>query len=249
MDSNGNKNQAQVGSTTTCGSERKDPGWKYARFPNEQDLNTIICIFCDKVTKGSIYRHKQRLVGGHRNAKKCTKFPVHVRQEMEDYMNGKNNQKEQLKMRNEDLYEDFEDIDEGVESRRVASNITRGGSNRGGGSVKRSREKGPMDHFFTPNAEAVVQNRSGKITQTTMNDAYKKEVRERVCSLISRWMYDVVIPFNVVTCSIDNFYGFLETLPMGFVRFVDMFYEFLCLGIVYVFLLIGLIFLMIFDDK
>ena len=114
-------------------------------------------------------------------------------------MNGKKNQKEQLKMRNEDLYEDFEDIDEEVESRRVAYNITRGGSNRGRGSVKRSREKGLMDHFFTPNAEVVVQNRSGKMTQTTMNDAYKKEARERACSLISRWMYDAAIPFNAVT--------------------------------------------------
>ena len=195
MDCNDNENETQVGSTTTCGSERKDPGWKYARLPNEQDLNTIICIFCDKVTKGGIYRHKQHLVGGHRNAKKCTKCPVHVRQEMEDYMNGKKNQKEQLKMRNED----FEDIDEEVESRRVAYNITHGGSNRGRGSVKRSREKGPMDHFFTPNAEAVVQNKSGKMTQTTMNDAYKKEARERACSLISRWMYDAAIPFNAVT--------------------------------------------------
>ena len=110
-------------------------------------------------------------------------------------MNGKKNQKEQLKMRNED----FEDIDEEVESRRVASNITRGGSNRGRGSVKRSREKGPMDHFFTPNVEAIVQNISGKMTQTTMNAAYKKETRERACSLISRWMYNAAIPFNAVT--------------------------------------------------
>ena len=194
MDSNGNENETQVGSTTTCGSERKDPGWKYARLPNEQDLNTIIYIFCDKVTKGGIYRHKQHLVGGHRNAKKCMKCSVHVRQEMEDYMIGKKNQKEQLKMINED----FEDIDEEVESRRVASNITRGGSNRGRGSVKRSREKEPMDHFFTPNAEVVVQNWSGKMTQTTINDAYKKEAREIACSLISRWMYDAAIPFNAV---------------------------------------------------
>ena len=67
-------------------------------------------------------------------------------------------------MRNEDFYEDFEDIDEKVESRRVASNISCGGSNRGRGSAKRSREKGPMDHFFTPNAEVVVQNKSGKKT-------------------------------------------------------------------------------------
>ena len=156
MNFNGNENETQVGSIATCGSERKDLRWKYARLPNEQDLNTIICILCDKVTKGGIYRHKQHLFGGHRNAKKCTKCPVHVRQEMEDYMNGKKNQNEQLKMRNEYLYEDFEDIDEEVESRRVASNITRGGSNRGRGSVKRSREKGPIDHFFALNAEAVV---------------------------------------------------------------------------------------------
>ena len=65
-------------------------------------------------------------------------------------MNGKKNQKEQLKMRNEDLYEDFEDIDEEVESRRVASIISRGGSNRGRGSAKRSREKRLIDHFFHP---------------------------------------------------------------------------------------------------
>ena len=70
MDSNGNENETQVGSIATCGSERKDPRWKYAQLPNEQDLNTIICIFCDKVTKGGIYRHKQHPVGGHRNAKK-----------------------------------------------------------------------------------------------------------------------------------------------------------------------------------
>ena len=150
MDSNGNENETQVGSTAICGSERKDMGWKYAWLPNEKDLNTIICIFCDKVTKGGIYRHKHHLVGGHRNAKKCTKCPIHVRQEIEDYVNVKRNQKEQLKMRSEGFYEDFEDIDEEVESRRVASNISRGGSNRGRGSAKRSREKGPIDNFFHP---------------------------------------------------------------------------------------------------
>ena len=59
------------------------------------------------------------------------------------------------------------------------------------------KDQGRNDHFFTPNVEAVVQNTSGKITQTTMNDAYKKEARERACSLIARWMYDAAI--NAVT--------------------------------------------------
>ena len=61
-----NESETQVDSSA---SGRRDPGWKYARLSNEKDLNTI-CIFCDKVTKWGIYRHKQHLVGGYRNAKK-----------------------------------------------------------------------------------------------------------------------------------------------------------------------------------
>ncbi|KAL6321103.1 hypothetical protein AAG906_012875 [Vitis piasezkii] len=37
------------------------------------------------------------------------------------------------------------------------------------------------------------------MNQTTINDAYKKEARERACMLITRWMYEAAIPFNVVT--------------------------------------------------
>ncbi|RVW50045.1 hypothetical protein CK203_082311 [Vitis vinifera] len=107
---------------------------------------------------------------------------------------------------NEDLFglED-EDIGEEINSRTNITNISSGGSNRGGSggrtfSSKKPRQKGPMDHFFTPNAEMVVQNqRSGKMNQTTINDAYKKEARERACTLITRWMYEAAIPFNAVT--------------------------------------------------
>ncbi|RVW16137.1 hypothetical protein CK203_074327 [Vitis vinifera] len=107
---------------------------------------------------------------------------------------------------NEDLFglED-EDIGEEINSRTNVTKISSGGSNRGGSggrtfSSKKPRQKGPMDHFFTPNAEMVVQNqRSGKMNQTTINDAYKKEARERACTLITRWMYEAAIPFNAVT--------------------------------------------------
>ena len=47
-----------------------------------------MCIFCDKVTKGGIYRHKH-LVGGYRNAKKYRKCLKHVKKEMEEYMSSK----------------------------------------------------------------------------------------------------------------------------------------------------------------
>eukprot|EP00261_Vitis_vinifera_P040221 XP_019081464.1 PREDICTED: uncharacterized protein LOC104882034 [Vitis vinifera] len=129
---------------------------------------------------------------------------------MEEYMTSKKNQKEQMNMGSEYVNEDLfgledEDIGEEINSRTNITNISSGGSNRGGSggrtfSSKKPRQKGPMDHFFTPNAEMVVQNqRSGKMNQTTINDAYKKEARERACTLITRWMYEAAIPFNAVT--------------------------------------------------
>ena len=38
------------------------------------------------------------------------------------------------------------------------------------------------------------------MAQTTINDAYRKEARERACILITRRMYEVAIPFNAVAC-------------------------------------------------
>ena len=86
-----NESKTQADSSA---SGRKDPGWKYARLPNEKNLNTIICICCDKVTKWGIYKHIQHLVGGYRNAKKCRKCPKHGREEMEEYMSSKKSQTE-----------------------------------------------------------------------------------------------------------------------------------------------------------
>ena len=40
-----NESETQMDSSA---SGRRDLGWKYARLVNEKNLNTIICIFCDK---------------------------------------------------------------------------------------------------------------------------------------------------------------------------------------------------------
>ena len=116
-----------------------------------------------------------------------------------------------MNMRSENVNEDFfgfedEDFGEENNSKKNVTNISSGGSKRGGSSGKMFSSKKNQDKkvpwiiFFTPNAKMVVQNqRSGKMNQTTINDAYKKEARERACMLITRWMYEVVIPFNAVT--------------------------------------------------
>ena len=71
---------------------------------------------------------------------------------------------------NEDF--SFEDVYEEIEGRRGVTNISSGGSDWEESSRKRLREKGPMDNFFTPNVEVVVENkRSEKMTQTTSNEA------------------------------------------------------------------------------
>ena len=72
-----NESETQMDSSI---SGRRDLGWKYARLVNEKNLTIIICIFCDKVTKWGTYRHKQHLVGGYRNAKKCRKCLKHVKE-------------------------------------------------------------------------------------------------------------------------------------------------------------------------
>nr|CAN70800.1 hypothetical protein VITISV_008052 [Vitis vinifera] len=129
---------------------------------------------------------------------------------MEEYMSSKKNKKKQMNIGSEDVNENLfdledEDFGEEINSRMNVTNISSGGSNQGGSggrmfSSKKPSQKGLMDHFFTPNAEMVVQNRrGGKMNQTTINDAYKKEAREKACMLITRWMYETAIPFNAVT--------------------------------------------------
>ena len=54
--------------------------------------------------------------------------------------------------------------------------------------------------FFAPNVEKIVEGRRKEraLKQTTINDACKKELRDKACKDIARWMYDAAIPFNVV---------------------------------------------------
>lgn len=127
--------------------------------------STLMCIFCDKVTKGGLYRSKQHLVGGYKNVNKHTKCLEHVREEIKDYASTQKSKNEQMNMKNQNANKDLfgfldEDFDEEIDSRIGVTNISSGGSNRVGSfgktmqsSLKKPRQIGPMDHFFTPNAK------------------------------------------------------------------------------------------------
>ena len=81
-----------------------------------------------------------------------------------------------------------------------------------GSKPKRPKQKGPIDVFFTPNPDVVVQNRKaqGKQTRIDENDSYIKELREQACLRFVRWMYDVGIPFNAV--NYDSFGQMIEAI-------------------------------------
>ena len=67
-----------------------------------------------------------------------------------------------------------------------------------GFSKEKSTHVGPMYAFVTPLPKTTQMGKSGKGVQTIINDSYNKELREKACVDIARWMYEAAIPFNVV---------------------------------------------------
>ncbi|GFZ01654.1 hypothetical protein Acr_15g0002630 [Actinidia rufa] len=89
---------------------------------------------------------------------------------------------------------DFDEMDNELEDNEddIVETDQRGKSIRSNQSsisfpskVKKPKTKGPMDTFFTPNPDVVVQNR-GKQTKIDANDPYKKELRDRAMTRFTR---------------------------------------------------------------
>ncbi|KAK0592894.1 hypothetical protein LWI29_027380 [Acer saccharum] len=75
-------------------TSNSDVAWRYFTLPDPKDRNATKCKFCGKVSKGGIFRGKQHLVGGFRNVTDCRKCPEAVKQEIQDYMLKKKQEKE-----------------------------------------------------------------------------------------------------------------------------------------------------------
>ncbi|KAL6535714.1 hypothetical protein OROHE_012558 [Orobanche hederae] len=66
--------------------DNKDVAWKYARALSEGSSVRLCCNFCGKVTTGGVFRMKEHLAGGKRNATSCKKVTEEVRKEVADFM-------------------------------------------------------------------------------------------------------------------------------------------------------------------
>ncbi|XP_057964619.1 uncharacterized protein LOC131155470 [Malania oleifera] len=188
-------------------SAKKDPAWKYAHLEDKKNRNNLTCNFCAKVTRGGIFRAKQHIVGGFRNVKECSKCPAHVREEIKEYMLKKDMEKEE-----NELLPDFDDINHyGEDEEDEVQEIDIRGkrvftSDRSKrlyqSNLKKPKQKGPIDLVFTPDPKKAVQVRKeGKMKQTSINEAWKKELRKKPIGDFARWVYDAGIPFNAVRLS------------------------------------------------
>jgi hypothetical protein len=67
----------------------EDPGWKYAYWPNIQNIDVIACSLCGvSFYGGGIKRVKKHLAGGFGDTKACMKTTTAIRMEMRDCLNG-----------------------------------------------------------------------------------------------------------------------------------------------------------------
>ncbi|RWR76134.1 hypothetical protein CKAN_00455200 [Cinnamomum micranthum f. kanehirae] len=115
----------------------------------------------------------------------------------------------------EDEEDDVEVIERGKRPLAHGSEVS---SARGSTTIsivsktKKPKQKGPIDVFFTPNPDVVVQNRKaqGKQKRIDAIDPYRQELREHACIRFARWMYDAGIPFNAVNC--DSFGPMIEAI-------------------------------------
>ncbi|GJT00002.1 putative zinc finger, BED-type containing protein [Tanacetum coccineum] len=156
-------------STSSAGNNNKDPGRNYG-IQDPKIKNNFTCTFCSKVTKGGVSRLKQHLVGGYSAVSKCPDCPQHVRDKLRSYMDAKDMMKVTMQMNMKQLPDDGDDVDEVDFVEKLHPR-------------KRSKQKGPIDMYYT---------------------------RDKACKEISRWFYDTYISFNAATY--DSFKIMIEAI-------------------------------------
>lgn len=156
-------------------------------------------MFCSKVTRGEIFRAKQYLVGGFRNANACLKIPPEVRAELQEAMT-------KMKARKMDAFEANASNDLGNYSLEhdndevvtVGKRLNIGEREGNVGKKSKHNLKGLIDLYMCSMTRGS-NDRGGGSTwrQTSMVDACDKQMRERTHQYIARFFYQAGIAFNV----------------------------------------------------
>jgi hypothetical protein len=154
------------------GEDRKDKAWKYTKKTEGEKY--FRCVFCNQTCSGTISRLKHHLAGTPGGMKACNKVPAEVKKEYQILLKGFKDDKNKRSIL-------LREIGAGIGGDNDEEFV----SNQSGGAQPKT--VGPLDKFVFSEPR-----------QTTMNEAYKKELRKDICRRIGRFIFSKALPFNTV---------------------------------------------------
>ena len=112
-------------------AKSKDPGWKYAFWPDLEDKYKLQCTLCGKVVPSGVSRFKKHLAGGFSIVEKCPKSTPEIRKEFHELLKSRAQKFEVMDLDGGREEEDAEE-DHDVASSKVAAPASSRASNNSG---------------------------------------------------------------------------------------------------------------------
>uniref|UniRef100_A0A8R7PEK6 DUF659 domain-containing protein n=1 Tax=Triticum urartu TaxID=4572 RepID=A0A8R7PEK6_TRIUA len=158
-----------------------DVGWDYGSLADASNKDKVKCIFCNHVSTGGVYCHKQHVAHVCNVVVKCKKSSQEAKDRCKKSLEEASNKRREKTAREKEL--------------RQIVNISRVGDDEAAciGSAE-PHKLGPIDKWTRPidpkltQAEAFHQQKINK-------ELWKKRTHE-VQQYVARWVYNHAIPFN-----------------------------------------------------
>lgn len=166
---------------------RSDAGWAHG-YPIEGDARKIKCKYCEKVISGGVYRLKHHLAGTQKDVGSCTAVSDEVKKKMFEIVAGL---QQKLNKKSQEFEEGESNNDDDVKV----------------GEKRKGKEEESNVNIF---------KRKGS-TQSTINQMFKKNLREEACQQISRFFYNNAISFNVARS--EDFHKMCELIAQHGIGF------------------------------
>ncbi|KAG4940713.1 hypothetical protein JHK82_044389 [Glycine max] len=188
---------SNAATVTATRKNKTGPGWKYCHPLVDGDTNTIVCNFCEKITKGGITRAKEHLIGKSGNVESCQKTPPNVVKELKEYMANKKSGTTYSSSRSGNVtnIRDFEfgepiGFDGSEDEFADSCNATT--------KTKCGTKKGPMDRFCKNPKNAINRRKMEMLRRTNITESMDKNEVLKVHQYIACFWYQVGLSFNLI---------------------------------------------------
>ncbi|KAL6565628.1 hypothetical protein OROHE_004683 [Orobanche hederae] len=152
-------------------AKSKDPGWKYAFYPNLGNKDVVKCVLCGNENHGGINRFKQHLIGGYPDIHKCPKTSREIAGVMSEYIATTRSKKRNKAAVQLDIIDDEDDEVQEIGSTEASNTAPRCSKNKPFGfEPKVSKSIGSMV-MRTP--EQVIEDRHAKEIKSPLDCTFE----------------------------------------------------------------------------